>query len=76
MRQRMRSWIFLSMLVLVGISLFGFSVTRGQAEGGLRGAALAGSVFDHQGQPVQGATGIALFVERPERAVGGHRRDQ
>jgi Na+/H+ antiporter NhaD/arsenite permease-like protein len=56
MTQRMRSWIFLSILVLVGISLFGFSVSRGQAQGGSRGAALAGSVFDHQGQPVQGAT--------------------
>lgn len=56
MTQRMRRWTFLSSLALVGILLFGLSATSGQAEGGTRGAALAGTVLDGQRQPVQGAT--------------------
>ncbi len=56
MTQRMRRWLFLSTLALAGIFLFGFSVTSGQAVGGSRGAALAGTVLDGQRQPVQGAT--------------------
>ena len=56
MTQPMKRWLFLSTLVWAGVLLFGFSVTSSQAEGGSPGAALAGSVFDRQGQAVQGAT--------------------
>jgi Na+/H+ antiporter NhaD/arsenite permease-like protein len=56
MTHQMKRWLFLPMLALAGVFLFGFSATSGQAEGGSPGAALAGSVFDRQGQPVQGAT--------------------
>jgi len=41
--------------------MFGFSVTSGQAGNGLPGAVLAGSVFDRQGQAVQGAT-VAIQI--------------
>ena len=56
MTHRMKRWLFLSMFALVGMLLFGFSITSGQAEGSSPGAILAGSVFDRQGQAVQGAT--------------------
>jgi Na+/H+ antiporter NhaD/arsenite permease-like protein len=51
-----KRWLFLSTLALAAGLLFGFSVTSSQAEGGSSGAALTGSVFDRQGQAVQGAT--------------------
>ena len=55
MRQRMNKWSFLLLLALAGMVLFRFSVTGGQAQSNAPGAALVGSVFDRQGQPVQGA---------------------
>jgi Na+/H+ antiporter NhaD/arsenite permease-like protein len=64
MKQRMKKWAFLLMLTLAGILLFGFSITRGQAQSNLPGAVLVGSVFDRQGQPVQGAT---VSLQSPEK---------
>ena len=56
MAQPMKRWLFLSMLALTGIFLFGFSITSGKAEGSSPVAVLAGTVLDRQGQAVQGAT--------------------
>jgi len=56
MTHQIKRWFSLSALVLAGVLLFRFSVTIGQAESSPPGAVLAGSVFDRQGQAVQGAT--------------------
>ena len=56
MTHRMKRRILLSALMLAGVFLFGFSVKSGQAGSDSPGAVLAGSVFDRQGQAVQGAT--------------------
>ena len=56
MAHRLKKWIFLPALLVAGILLLGFSVTKGQADTSSPGVVLAGSVFDRQGQVVQGAT--------------------
>ena len=56
MAHRLKKWIFLPALLVAGGLLFGFSVTKGQADTSSPGVVLAGSVFDRQGQVVQGAT--------------------
>ena len=56
MTHHIKKWIFLSILVMVWIFLFGFSITSGQAEADLPGVVLTGAVFDRQGQAVGGAT--------------------
>ena len=55
MKIRLNKWGFLLILVLAGAALFGFSPTKGQAEAGSPGVVLTGSVYDRQGQPVEGA---------------------
>ena len=50
MTHHIKKWIFLSILVMVWIFLFGFSIASGQAETDLPGVVLTGAVFDRQGQ--------------------------
>jgi len=51
-----KKWVLPCILALIGASLFGLSVIHGQAQNSSPGGVLAGSVFDRQGQAVQGAT--------------------
>jgi Na+/H+ antiporter NhaD/arsenite permease-like protein len=73
MTGRLKRWLILPALALVGAMLFGFPTSSGRAEDGGPGAALAGSVVDHQGQAVQGAT---VTIHNPESNAGTSSHDE